>query len=241
MIRLAVSRGETRSEHTLERDDVLLGAAPDADVTLDEADGPWLLLFLSPAGWRYRGLGLVPVTEARVASSDGVLAAGDVLDVAGFKVTLEELGAGPAVTEGRPGKPPPLPLDAQNRDAAGFLVGTPLGKAFDAQQTEGFRPHLEVHDTDSRPPRTLPLGREPILFGADPGCQVKVGGLRVPDFLATVETHGRKVTARRVTPAGLLGPKVLLDGDPLRDEVELHDGQRLFLGDITVFVRLRRR
>ncbi len=244
---LTLTRGAEQTRHQLDRADILVGAEPEADVTIPDADGPWLFVFRSPSGWRWRALGLVPVTAVKIHKGVDSLHHGDILDVGGYKLLFEDPASAareqPAAPAAGGPRPPPMPLEQPGSDGALALVGTPLGKDFEGQAGDAvaFRPHLEVHPGGDKPAITIQLGREPILFGSDKGCHVKVTGLRVPDFLATVETLGRKVTARRVAPPALLGPEVTLDGEPLKEDVELRDGQRLFLGDVTVFVRLNKR
>ncbi|MBI5493503.1 MAG: FHA domain-containing protein [Deltaproteobacteria bacterium] len=94
---------------------------------------------------------------------------------------------------------------------------------------------LEVFEEGAQSPRVLPLGSAPIQFGRDPSCDVKLTGLTVPRFVASVSVVGNRVALRRVS-TGLLGPKVLVDGQAIR-EVDLEAGHKFSVGPYTCIVR----
>lgn len=247
MIRLAIQRsGGLPEAFTSERDDVLIGSSDRCDVRVpgDEAL-PYVLLYASPAGWRWRNLGTGGVDGD---APGGMLGPSDAITVKGVRIsvdntgfaetaeaTADEVATTPDPPRKLPPRPPP-PVDVPNP----LLVGMPVGSGFSGVPVEAFRPHLEVFDAGATTARKIPLGKEPILFGSDPGCHVKITGFKVPSFVATIETLHERVTVRKVA-GGLLGPRVMLDGEPLKSESTLSDGQRLFIGEVTVFVRLRKR
>jgi hypothetical protein len=232
MVKMHVSGG-TEPAHSvdLDREDVLVGNAPPADVVLPGGGPfqPYALLWRSPEGWRVRDLGSSlgvvvegPTGPTRLGVVSRLVDVGDTLVLGPHRLAFGVGAAAPA-----PGGEPPLSPSARLTQ-------------FSRDHQEGFRPHLEVFEAGTTTPRQVPLTKEPVLFGSDPGCHVRMTGVTVPGFVAAVETSGERVTLRRVS-GGLLAPKVTLDGEPIKDDVTLKDGTRFHVGGVVVFTRLRRR
>jgi|GEM_PF-1659418 predicted component of type VI protein secretion system len=97
-------------------------------------------------------------------------------------------------------------------------------------------PTLELLEA-GKPSRTLSLGQAPIQFGSDPTCDVRMAGLTVPRFVATVTQEGKKVILKRLS-SGFLGPKVVLAGETVKDTAELEDGDKFFVGAMAAVFRL---
>jgi hypothetical protein len=226
--------------------DVLLGSGPPADVVLHHGGEAraWALLFSTAEGWRVRDVGhpsglriLTVAGETLTPTGSVPVGEGDVLLLGEHRVALVK-PRGEAEPAPRNG-PPPIP--GMEDAALGALVpGPPAAGGVSVRPTQAFQPHLEVFEPGNTQARRIVLGTQPVLFGGDPGSHVRMTGFRMPDFVAAVETLGEKVTIRPVT-VGVLGPKLVKDGTPLREEVRLQDGDRVFIGDVTVFFRLKRR
>jgi len=139
------------------------------------------------------------------------------------------------------GNAAPAPRDAESHLQASLALasGSPLQQLTRENNTQPpqGRPTLEIYE-EGKPARTFTLTSAPVQFGADVTCDVRMAGLTVPRFVASLVMVGNKVLLRRVS-TGLLGPKVTLDDQAIK-EAELEDGQKFFVGPIAGVLRLPR-
>jgi pSer/pThr/pTyr-binding forkhead associated (FHA) protein len=138
----------------------------------------------------------------------------------------------------QPTQPEPTTSGQDRLDASIALsTGTPI--AHRTREIPAGTPHLEIYEGSATTPKRIPLSAAPVQFGSDPSCDVKMAGLTIPRFLACVQLDGGKAMLRRLS-TGILGPKVSVDGESVKS-VELTDGQKFFVGDVTCVIRLNRR
>lgn len=94
------------------------------------------------------------------------------------------------------------------------------------------KPVLDIIEPNAAQARRLVLGAVPVSFGSDPQCEVRIQGMTVPRYLATVELAGDKALLRRLS-SGIMGPRVTVEGKPVKD-AELESGQSAQVGPVRI-------
>jgi pSer/pThr/pTyr-binding forkhead associated (FHA) protein len=130
-------------------------------------------------------------------------------------------------------EPPKVDTSGAHLDALMALSGATVSRLsrHDAPTTT-HKPVLDILEPNAGKARRIVMGNAPVQFGSDVQCDVRITGLTVPRYLATVELSGEKAILRRVS-TGLLGPKVTVEGRQVK-VAELDTGQSAQVGPVRI-------
>src|SRR5262245_55762545 len=99
---------------------------------------------------------------------------------------------------------------------------------------EGVLPEVELEVRHSGRSSTYTLNHVDFLVGTVPGCDLRVPGPDLPALLCLVARKPGGVTLRKLAPTQLL----LVNGATV-SQADLHDGDRVTLGAMDLYVSVR--
>src|SRR5919204_6119312 len=123
-----------------------------------------------------------------------------------------------------------LPLEVTESAASTGPAATMAQHPFPSDAAPDVR--LELRAGSARPVTYDVYGGE-FLIGSVAGCDLRVPGAHLPPVLAVITRHPDAVRLRKLAPTAPL----LLNGQPVH-HAELHDGDAIGLGDVTIGVRV---